>query len=209
MSRSAPRLEHDGLLGPEFYRRGDVVTVARDLLGKVLCSRLDGIVTRAVITETEAYDGPTDRASHAWNNRRTRRTEPLFADGGLAYVYLCYGIHHLFNVVSNGVGKPHAILVRAGKCYAGLPTMLERRGKEREDRTLMAGPGTFARALGITTALTGESLIGGGRLWIEDRGIDVPARQVKAGPRIGIDYAGEDAKLPYRFVVDPAEIDVG
>ena len=188
-------------LEASFYRRDDILAISRELLGKVLCSRIDGVITRAVITETEAYDGPTDRASHAYNNRRTKRTEPLFHGGGIAYVYLCYGIHHLFNVVSNVADRPHAILVRAGVPLEGLPTMLKRRNRPRDDGRLMAGPGTFAQALGITTALTGTNL-GGDTLWIEDHGIEVPARRITAGPRIGIDYAGEDAGLPYRFVVD-------
>ena len=184
-----------------FYRRTAPLTVSRDLLGKVLCSNIDGVLTRAVIAETEAYVGPDDRASHAWNNRRTKRTEPIFADGGIAYVYLCYGIHHMFNVVSGREDQPHAILVRAGRCLEGLDVMLERRGKAREDRTLLGGPGSLGKALGITTALTGTSLLGD-ELWIEDHGLEVPEDAVAVGPRIGIDYAGEDALLPYRFVLD-------
>lgn len=188
-------------LDQSFYRRDDVVTLSRELLGKVLCSNIEGALTRAVITETEAYDGPEDRASHAWNNRRTKRTEPLFAEGGIAYVYLCYGIHHLFNVVSGPADRPHAILIRGGRCVEGLETVLARRGREKEDASLMGGPGTFGQALGITTALTGTSLLGE-TLWIEDYGIDVPAAHIEKGPRIGIDYAGEDASLEYRFVLN-------
>lgn len=188
------------ILDEAFYLNDDVVDVSRRLLGKVLVSNIDGDVTRALITETEAYDGPTDRASHAWNNRRTARTEPMFADGGIAYVYLCYGIHHLFNVVSNVAGRPHANLVRAGRCLEGLETMLKRRGAGRE-KTLMNGPGTFAQAMGITTALSGESLQGD-RLWIEDYGIEAADANVETGPRIGIDYAGEDVSKPYRFVLN-------
>lgn len=188
------------MLDYAFYRRDDVVAVSRDLLGKVLCSRIDGMLTRAVITETEAYDGPTDRASHAWNNRRTRRTEPLFHDGGIAYMYLCYGIHHMFNVVSGGPDQPHAILVRAGVPMDGLQVMLKRRGRKKPDARLMGGPGTFGQAMGITTALTGADLRGD-TLWIEDDGILVPRGSIRTGPRIGIDYAGGDAKLPYRFRV--------
>lgn len=194
------RLDH------EFYCRDDVVGLSRELLGKVLCSRLDGVLTKAVIAETEAYDGPSDRASHAYDNRRTRRTEPLFASGGVAYVYLCYGIHHLFNVVSNVADRPHAILVRGGRCVEGLSTMLERRGRDREDDALMAGPGTFGQAMGITTALTGESLMGK-TLWIEDYGIDIATSDIETGPRVGVDYAGKDAALPYRFVVTRDGID--
>lgn len=185
-------------LGADFYRRDDVVEVSRDLLGKVLCSSIDGRLTSALIVEAEAYAGEGDRASHAYGGRRTRRTEPMYADGGIAYVYLCYGIHHLFNVVTNREGTPHAILLRAGQPVSGLEYMLERRQKPAFDRTLLAGPGSLARALGISTADTGESL-SGERIWIEDRGIDVDPGIVTSGPRVGVEYAGEDAMRPFRF----------
>lgn len=185
-------------LPQSFYLRDDVVSVARDLLGKVLCTDIGGARTSVVITETEAYAGVADKASHAWGDRRTRRTEPMYGPGGIAYVYLCYGIHHLFNVVTSERGVPHAVLVRAGEVHSGLPTMLERRGKPSPDRTLLAGPGSLARALGITTALTGSSLLGG-PVWIEDHGPHIDAAGIVVGPRVGIDYAGEDASRPYRF----------
>lgn len=175
--------------------------VSRELLGKVLCTRVNGAVTKASITETEAYAGIGDKASHAYGGRRTRRTEPMYAAGGIAYVYLCYGIHHLFNVVSGGAGTPHAILVRAGRPLEGKALIRKRRGKAATDETLMAGPGTVSQALGITTKLTGSSLLGD-RIWIEDHGIEVDDSQVVIGPRVGVDYAGEDAARPYRFVLE-------
>jgi DNA-3-methyladenine glycosylase len=181
-----------------FYLRDDVVAVGRDLLGKVLCTEIRGQRTAVVITETEAYAGVTDRASHAFGDRRTPRTEPMYGPGGTAYVYLCYGIHHLFNVVSNKSGVPHAILVRAGEVHSGLETMLLRRGKSAPDRTLLAGPGSLAQALGITTALTGSSLLHG-PIRIEDHGLLVDDAQISVGPRVGIDYAAEDAARPYRL----------
>ena len=190
------------ILPSSFYLRDDVVAVSRDLLGKVLCTDIGGRRTSVVITETEAYAGITDRASHAWGDRRTRRTEPLYGPGGAAYVYLCYGIHHLFNVVTNVSGIPHAVLVRAGEPHSGLPTMLQRRSKPQADRSLLAGPGSLAKALGITTALTGSSLTAG-PIRIEDHGLRVDEARISAGPRVGIDYAGEDAARPYRFRVDP------
>ena len=185
-----------------FYLREDVVAVSRDLLGKVLCTDIGGQRTSAVITETEAYAGITDRASHAYNDRRTPRTEPIYGPGGTAYVYLCYGIHHLFNVVTNVSGVPHAVLVRAGEPHSGLPTMLQRRGKPHAERSLLAGPGSLARALGITTELTGSSLLNG-PIRIEDHGLRFDAANISSGPRVGIDYAGEDAARPYRFRLDP------
>lgn len=188
-----------------FYRRDDVVAVSRDLLGKVLCTELGGARTRAVIIETEAYAGATDRASHAYGNRRTRRTEPMYGPGGTAYVYLCYGIHHLFNVVTAATGTPHAVLIRAGRPVEGLAEMLRRRGRDSDDRSLMAGPGSLSQALGITTDLTGTSLLGED-VWIEDHGIEVAPRTVTAGPRVGVDYAGADAALPYRFRIPPPDL---
>jgi len=184
----------------DFYERDDVVSVSRDLLGKVLCSRIDGELCRAVITETEAYAGETDRASHAFGGRRTPRTEPMFARGGRAYVYLCYGIHHLFNVVTGRAGVPHAVLVRGGRPLAGEAIMRERRGGMHGARALMDGPGKLAQALGITTAMTGETFAGR-RIWIEDHGFNVAAGEIEVGPRVGVDYAGPDAARPYRFLV--------
>ncbi len=194
------------VLPREFYASDDVVRLSRDLLGKVVCTNIGGRLTRVIITETEAYAGVTDRASHAYGDRRTRRTEPMYAAGGTAYVYLCYGIHHMFNVVTASAETPHAILIRAGVHLSGLETMLARRGKQRADKTLLAGPGSLGQALGITTSLTGTSLLDG-PIRLEDHGVPIDDATVTAGPRVGIDYAGEDAALPYRFVVDAATID--
>ena len=188
-------------LDTAFYTRDDVVTIARELLGKVLCTRIDGHLTKAVITETEAYAGGGDRASHAYGGRRTKRTEPMYSEGGTAYVYLCYGIHHLFNVVTSIKDDPQAVLVRAGSPVAGVDHMLERRGKDVIDNNLLSGPGSLACALGIRTALSGTSLLGR-KVWIEDQEIIVSTDAIVVGPRVGIDYAGEDAARPYRFRLD-------
>jgi DNA-3-methyladenine glycosylase len=188
-----------------FYCRDDVLAISRELLGKVLCTRVRNTVTKAVITETEAYAGIDDQASHAYGGRRTRRTEPMFGPGGRAYVYLCYGIHNLFNVVTADAGTPHAVLIRAGRPLVGVAVMKRRRGRSATDRTLLAGPGSLARSLGITTRLSGTSLTGE-TVWIEDRGIDVPAAAVVSGPRIGVDYAGDDARQPWRFRVEAASL---
>lgn len=183
----------------EFYIRDNVVEIANDLLGKVLCTRLEGNLTKAVITETEAYAGLTDKASHAYGGRRTKRTEPMYGPGGVAYVYLCYGIHHLFNVVTSVSETPHAVLIRAGHPSVGERVMLKRRKRPTIDASLLGGPGSLAKALGITTQLTGTSLQGR-QIWIEDHGIRFDERSLAIGPRIGIDYAEEDADCPYRFV---------
>ena len=187
-------------LPESFYVRNDIIQVSRDLLGKVLATRISGCITKAVITETEAYAGEIDKASHAYGGRRTKRTEPIYQTGGRAYVYLCYGIHHMFNVVSSVAGEPHAILVRAGQPLEGESEMLRRREKQKIDKTLLAGPGSLGKALGITTALTGTDL-SGSTIWIEDQGVTVNDKQIAVGPRVGIDYAEEDAKRPYRFIL--------
>ncbi|HEV2483199.1 MAG TPA: DNA-3-methyladenine glycosylase [Puia sp.] len=183
-----------------FYDRANVVTVARELLGKVLVTEFGGQRTSGRIVEVEAYNGVVDRASHAWNGRRTKRTEVMYGAGGRAYVYLIYGIHHLFNVVTNRLGVPHAVLVRALEPLEGIPVMLERTGKPRLDHTLTRGPGNLSRALGLLTTHTGTSLAGG-EIWIGDDGTRVPRSQIVVTPRIGVDYAGDDARLPYRFFV--------
>ncbi|MGN7720154.1 DNA-3-methyladenine glycosylase [Chitinophaga sp. 22620] len=182
-----------------FYADKDVLKVAKALLGKVLVTEIAGVRTSGRIVETEAYNGVVDRASHAWNNRRTNRTEVMFGPGGVAYVYLCYGIHHLFNVVTNLEDVPHAVLVRGLEPLEGIDHMLFRCGKQKVDYTLTAGPGSLSKALGITTALTGQSLLGD-VIWIEDAP-PVPKKDIVAGTRVGVAYAMEDAYLPYRFSV--------
>ena len=183
-----------------YYMNGDVVAVAHDLLGKVLVTNFDGILTAGIICETEAYAGAGDRASHAFEGRRTQRNEVMYAEGGTAYVYLCYGIHHLFNVVTNAADIPHAVLIRAIHPVAGLDAMRARRG--HSVRLTTGGPGTLTQALGIRTTHNGTDLLSG-TLYIEDRSIHVPSDIVHTGPRIGVAYAGADALLPYRFHFDP------
>ena len=188
-------------LPPSFYLRTDVVQVARDLLGKVLVTEFDGRRTAGIITETEAYRAPDDRASHAFNNRRTARTEVMFAEGGHAYVYLCYGIHHLFNVVTATKDTAHAVLIRAIEPLDGLEWMQERRLiKNKTSPALTTGPGALSQALGLSTRWTGQSLLlPDTPVWLEDRGIPVSAEDIAAGKRIGVDYAGECAEWPWRF----------
>ncbi len=187
-------------LSRDFYLRDDVVAISNELLGKVLCTQINGDVTKIIITETEAYAGVTDKASHAYGNKRTRRTEPMFGRGGTAYVYLCYGIHYLFNVVTNASDIPHAVLIRAGMPLAGTELMLKRRNKAKVDKTLLGGPGSLAKALGITTEHSGVSLLDR-QIWIEDQGIEIADDAILTGPRVGVDYAADDALRPYRFRV--------
>jgi DNA-3-methyladenine glycosylase len=187
-------------LGSDFYDRPSVVKVAKELLGKVLVTELDGARTSGRIVEVEAYNGVVDRASHAFAGRRTARTEVMFAAGGTAYVYLIYGIHSLFNVVTNRKEVPHAVLVRGLEPLEGIPVMLGRMGRARLDDSLTRGPGNVAKAMGLLTRHSGTSLLDGG-IWIGDDGFRPRSAEIVATPRIGVDYAGEDAALKYRFFI--------
>ena len=184
----------------EFYQRKNVVKIAKDLLGKILITNWKGIITSGRIVECEAYSGVIDKASHASGGRRTARNEIMYGEGGFAYVYLCYGIHHLFNVVTNSKDEPHAILIRAIDPIEGIKEMLLRTGKKKLDNTLTRGPGNVSKALGILTKHSGMSLLGG-NIFINDDGRKFTKKEIAASPRIGVDYAGEDALLPYRFYV--------
>ena len=183
-----------------FYTRDNVVQIAKELLGKVLYTYIDGRLAAGIITETEAYAGIADKASHAYNDRRTVRTEVMYAKGGTSYVYLCYGIHHLFNVVTNYKDAPHAILVRALEPVKGIDTMLRRVGKNKLNNTLTRGPGNLSKALGITTTHSGYSLRRK-ELFIADDGVEYSRKEIISSPRIGVDYAGTHALWPYRFYV--------
>jgi len=183
----------------EFYTRPNVLTVARDLLGKLLVvPTADGQRVSGMIVEVEAYRGPEDRASHAYGGRRTKRTETMYQEGGIAYVYFVYGMYYQFNVVSNVADVPHAILVRALEPVEGIEWMRERR-HSHPDRNLTNGPGKLCIALGIDRGLNASDL-SGNRVWIEEYKTIKP-RQIATGPRIGIDYAEEWIDKPWRFWV--------
>lgn len=174
-----------------------MVAISRELLGKGLFTRINrGAVTGGIIVETEAYAGPHDCASHAYNGRISRRTAVMYRPGPVAYVYLCYGLHWLFNVITNIEGVPHAVLIRAIQPVAGLALMLKRRGKNRA-AGLTSGPAMLARALGICGRHSGVSLLGN-EIWLEE-GRRVSPEMICAVPRIGVDYAGKDALRPWRF----------
>lgn len=183
-----------------FYERDDVVQISRELIGKVLCTHFDGKLTTGIIVETEAYNGRTDRACHAYPEVRTKRTETIYGPPGHAYVYLCYGIHHLFNIVTNRKGLADAILIRAVKPLTGAEKMIERREKETLDPVVANGPGKLSQALGITTHHNEMDLLGD-TIWVEEHAEAVTENEIEASPRIGVDYAGEDAKLPWRFTL--------
>lgn len=183
-----------------FYQRSNVLQIAKELLGKLLVTKFDGILTAGRIVELEAYNGIPDRASHAYGGRRTARNEIMYAEGGVSYIYLCYGIHHLFNVVTHGKETPHAILIRALEPVKGVEGMLWRTGKKQLDHTLTRGPGNLSKAMGLFTSHSGYSLKGK-EIFIASDGFVIDKRTIAASPRIGVDYAGEDALLPYRFYI--------
>ncbi len=186
-------------LKKKFYLSDDVVATARTLLGKHLCTNFDGKgLTSGIITETEAYAGIIDKASHAYGGRRSERTEIMYWEGGVAYVYLCYGVHSLFNIVTSKKNNPHAILIRAIKPMSGIGLMLERTGKKALNEKSGIGPGKVTKLLGIHYSHTGTSLLGN-EIWLEDKGMKISSESIIACPRVGVDYAGEDARLPYRF----------
>lgn len=186
------------ILPREYYQNKDVLFLSRDLLGKFLLTRCGPTVTGGMIVETEAYRGPEDRASHAFGNRRTKRNEVMYHIGGICYIYLCYGLHVLFNVVTNVEDIPHAILIRAIEPTEGIDEMLKRRKKTKLVRQLTSGPGALTQALGIQLAHNGFAL-NGKTIWIEDRKVNIPLENIEAIPRVGINYAKEDALLPWRF----------
>lgn len=181
-----------------FYQKEDVIQIGKELLGKKLVTvDSKNQLTSGIIVETESYKGAEDRACHAYQNRRTPRTEPMFHNGGISYVYLCYGIHYLFNVVTHKIDTPHAVLIRAIEPVDGIDWMLQRRNKKRVDRSLTAGPGALTQALGIDLSFNKKSLLSS-EIWIEE-GTFIREENIIATPRVGVSYAKEDALLPYRF----------
>ncbi|MCB0397377.1 MAG: DNA-3-methyladenine glycosylase [Flavobacteriales bacterium] len=188
----------------DFYLQEDVVHVARSLIGKFLVTCFGNVQTSGMIIETEAYAGEIDKASHAFGNRRTKRTETMFGEGGTAYVYLCYGIHHLFNVVTNQKDIPHAVLIRALRPVDGKEVIRERRNGMKDEKKWCAGPGTLSQSLGIRTEHDGMNL-SGTSIWLEDRGVQVSSGDILSGPRVGVDYAGDHALWPYRFLYQPQD----
>ncbi|MDG4650988.1 DNA-3-methyladenine glycosylase [Chryseobacterium arthrosphaerae] len=183
-----------------YYADQDVLFLAQDLLGKILFTEINGDITAGIIVETEAYFGVQDKASHAYGGRRTDRTETLYSHGGVSYVYLCYGIHHLFNVVTSVKDEPHAVLIRAVEPLLGKETMEVRRSMPASRAAISSGPGSAAKALGIDRNFNKKDLTGN-EIWIEDHGIRYDPDEIIAGPRIGVAYAQEDALLPWRFFV--------
>jgi len=185
------------IIEKEFYLSNDVVQIAQDLLGKLLYTKINGSLTGGKIVETEAYRGATDRASHAYPNRKTKRNWIMFEEGGRAYVYMIYGIHYLFNIVTNRTHLADAVLIRSLEPIAGVDIMIKRRAKQSVER-ITSGPGSLSKALGIDISFYGENLRGR-KVWLEYPSHEQLTTEIVKTTRIGIDYAGEDAKLPWRF----------
>ena len=185
------------VLKASFFQNTDVVFLAKSLLGKVIFTSSNGLITAGIIVETESYKGTTDKACHAYGGRFTKRTKTMFKDGGIAYIYLCYGIHHLLNIVTNKKGIPEAVLIRAIEPIIGTDIMMQRRKKDKLSYNLTAGPGALTKALNVTTKHDGINL-DDAKIWIEDRS-PILEENIISSPRVGVSYAQEDALLPFRF----------
>lgn len=184
-------------LSPTYFQQTDVVQLAKDLIGKHFFTYIDDHLCGGIISETEAYSGVGDKACHAHIGRFTKRTQVMYEAGGIAYVYLCYGIHHLFNIVCNQKGVADVVLIRGVIPQKGIDVMLQRRNKNKTTANLCSGPGNFTKAFGINKLHNNISVCGD-QIWLEDHNTLIA--QIKTTPRIGIDYAEEDALLPWRFV---------
>lgn len=187
------------ILPPAFYQRSDVLQISRELLGKYLFTNINGHVAGGQIVETEAYAHEGDLAIQSHLKRRSVHKEVMFSAGGIAYVYRVYRIHSLFNIITNTQDKPDAVLVRAIEPTLNLEIMQKRRNLTEVSSRLTAGPGMLTQALGITPTHSTLPITTGQVIWIEDRGETVEENAILASPRVGIQYAGEDALLPWRF----------
>ena len=184
----------------QFYKGTDVVLIAKELIGKIIITNFNGLITSGRIVETEAYIGLTDRASHSFAGKRTARNEHMYQGAGIAYVYICYGMHHLFNVVTNVANIPDAVLIRAVEPLAGIDIMLNRTGKPELDNTLTKGPGNAAKALGISKGHSGINLVKD-EIYIAADGFKIKETAIGISRRIGVESSGDAALLPYRFYV--------
>lgn len=183
-----------------FYARKDVVLIARELIGKIIITNFEGGITSARIVETEAYVGITDKASHSFGSRRTARNEHMYSPAGTAYVYICYGLHQMLNIVTNDKDVPDAVLIRAVEPIGGIEVMLKRTGKKTPDKTLTRGPGNVGKALGIFKHHSGSHLLGD-EIYLMDDTTKIADENIGTSARIGVEGAGADALLPYRFYI--------
>lgn len=187
-------------LNKSFYTRQDTLAIAKELLGKYVFTQLDGVLTGGMIVETEAYIGPEDSGSHAFNHRRTPKNETMYAEGGVTYMYICYGIHDMLNVVTGQAGSSHAVLIRAIEPTIGIEFMQERRGNVPLKR-LATGPGALAKALGLKKYHDAYDLTSS-EIWIEDQGLLVDEKSVKATGRVGLGCKEPYLSIPWRFIIN-------
>ncbi|MBC7744011.1 MAG: DNA-3-methyladenine glycosylase [Flavobacterium sp.] len=183
-----------------FYQQNDAVFIARKLLGKNIYTNIGGLLAGGIIVETEAYIGPDDRGSHAYKNRRTSRTQTMFAAGGITYMYVCYGIHNMLNVVTGKEDLPHAVLIRALEPNTGIDVMRERRQLFNQDQRLCSGPGVLTKALGLKKNHNGISLLDD-LIWIEDRNMFIEDTDIISSARVGMNFDGPYQLIPWRFYI--------
>jgi DNA-3-methyladenine glycosylase len=183
-----------------FYDRKDVVKIAEELLGKIIVTNIDGFFTSGRIVETEAYVGITDKASHSFSGKRTSKNEHMYSAPGTAYIYICYGMHQMMNIVTNKKEIPDAVLIRAIEPLEGIDIMLQRTKKDHADKTLTRGPGNVGKALGIFKYHSGLHLLDE-QIYLIDDGQKISKENIGVSKRIGVESAGPDGLLPYRFFV--------
>lgn len=193
------------ILGKDFYKQG-ALELAKGLLGKVLVRKIDNIILKGKIVETEAYIGEIDKASHAYNGRRTDRTEPLFREGGIAYVYFIYGLYYCFNVISGEENKGEGVLIRALEPLNEFEYLAQKRFKESYDKlnltkrkTIANGPSKLCMAFSIDKSENYRKLYEKGDFYIEDS--EDSKFNIVETTRIGIDYAEEAVNFPWRFYI--------
>lgn len=184
-----------------FYRRTDVVKIAKELLGKIVYTKIAGDITSGRIVETEAYVAIIDKASHSFGGRRTSKNEHMYEPAGTTYVYICYGMHQMLNIVTNEKDIPDAVLIRAVEPILGIDVMLKRTGKISIDATLTKGPGNVGKALGISKKHSGRLLDGDEIFIYSDENSAIKENDIGSSKRIGVESAGADGMLPYRFYI--------
>lgn len=196
-------MESWNLISKSFYQNEDPLFLGEQLLGCIIKTQINNQITAARIVELEIYKAPEDKGSHAFDNKRTGRTETMFKEGGIAYVYLCYGIHHMFNIVSGPEEMAHAILIRATEPIDGQALMETRRKIKNPIPALTNGPGKLSNALGIRTSMDGVKLYDPQSpisIWSDGQYND--AGNIIKSPRVGIAYAEECAHWPWRFYLE-------
>ncbi|WOI38547.1 DNA-3-methyladenine glycosylase [Alteromonas sp. CI.11.F.A3] len=198
------------MMPSSFFTQSNVVSIAKNLLGKYLYSEMNGVRTGGIITETEAYSHSNDLAMQKHLLRRPSSVKTLKRNGGIAYIYNVYGYHSMFNIVTNGESFADSVLIRAIEPTQGLDTMLSRRNMKSANKNLCSGPAKLTQALALTPSLNATSVMNQNVVWVQDEGNDegnkILSDDITCSPRIGIDYAEDDATLPWRFTLKRKEL---